>query len=163
MRVLLMVGAECAPRELGQRDSERHISKFGNCQAEDAASFINSLGVVPKIILASPFLRIQETGHCLAEKLAGDSVVETVHALMPGTGPDEILRAVTQRSGDCSDQDWKAVIIHESDADFIIRNLVGKDYSLPIAAGMVIGLEITCAQAKILGRILFSRYPGAID
>lgn len=160
MHVLLMVGADCDPLEVGQRDSERHISENGNCQAADAAFFINTIGVCPKIILASPFMRTQETGKCLAEKLTVDCNVETVPALMPGAGPDELLRAINQRSEDCSDQNWIAVIIHESDAALIFRSLIGEEYAIPMFPGMVVGLELSCAHAKISGKILFSRYPG---
>lgn len=161
MRVILMVGAECVPLEKGQRDSERHISEHGNYQAADAAFFLNSLNVTPQIILASPFLRTQETGKCLAEKLNSECVVESTPGLMPGAGPDEMMRAITQR-GDCNDQNWVAVIIHESDAAFILRSLIGEKYALPIASGTMLGVEISCAHAKISGKLLFSRYPGDI-
>ena len=162
MRVILIIGVECVPLEIGQRDSERHISKYGNCQAADAASFLNILGVLPKIILTSPFLRTQETGRCLAEKISGNCSVEPVPALMPGAGPDEIMQAITQRSSDCSDQEWTAVVIHEPDADFIIRNLIGQEYTVPINSGMVVGLELACAHGKVTGKLLFTRYPGEI-
>lgn len=162
MRVLLMVGADCPPLEAGQRDVERHISECGNCQAADAAHFLNTLGVVPKIIFTSPFVRIKETGNCLSERLSGGCQVEVVSALMPGAGPDELMRAITQRSGDCTIEEWIAVIIHESDANFIFRSLMGQDYSLPVYAGMVSGMDITCDHAQICGKLLFLRYPGEI-
>ena len=162
MRVLLMIGADCIPLEVGQRDSERHISEAGNCQVADAASFLNTLGISPKIILTSPFVRSQETGKCLAEKLKGDSSAETVPGLMPGAGPDELMRAITQRSDGCSAKEWIAVIIHELDAAFIFSSLIGVDFSIPICAGMLIGMEIACSHAKVNGKLLFSRYPGDI-
>lgn len=162
MQILLIVGAECAPLELGQRDVERHISEHGNCQAQDAANFLNDLGVSPHIILTGPFIRTKETGQCLSQKLNSGCKVETVSELMPGAGPGELMQSITQRSADCSEKGWIAVVIHSPDANYIFRSILGENYSLPICPGMVVGMEISCNHANISGKILFSRYPGAI-
>lgn len=159
MRVVLIVGADCVPLEIGKRDSERSLTETGKIQIEKSSDFLKKIGVFPECILVSPFIRSQETGRLLAEKLDNNGVVETLHLLMPGVGVDDLIKEISNRVASCSCL-WLGVVIHQTDADYIIQNLfLGKgECRIPISPGLLIGLDINVPQAKTID-LLFVKYP----
>ncbi len=164
MHVILMLSAQCKQQEVGSRDCDRSLTSEGRKDIIDAADFINRLDITPKKVLTGPFQRAKDTGDIFAANFKKSPNVEIVPGLMPGAGPEELMKAIANRSTRDS-KEWMTIVIHYSDTDFILGEILGekKKLNFLLCPGMIIGVDLAIVKGKLTGRILFTRYPGALN
>ena len=79
-------------------DEQRPLSLMGEEQARLAGEFLNHSGVVPDIVLASPFLRAEQTARLAAGELGAVRVQLSEH-LVPTSDPRNLLRELQSLAG----------------------------------------------------------------
>ena len=160
MRVLLMISAQCAPLEEGSRDCDRPLTNGGRRDAMEAAEFAKKLSIAPECVLVSPFQRSKVTGDIFAESFDNPPPVEIVPALMPGAGVSELMKAITDHT-EITQNDWILVVIHYSDANFILSSLFNQKnkFNFMLQPGILLGLDILLHKGALSAKILFSKYP----
>lgn len=110
--------AEAEPDETN--DSARKLTEKGLAQAEKAAKFIQSAGIVPEIILTSPKVRAKQTARPVARRLSETELSE-VPWLASGPAPETFLKEISAY------KNMAAVLLsgHEPDFSTIIAALIG--------------------------------------
>lgn len=151
-----MRSGECQSLEVGFRDSDRALTDRGIRESVSSAVFLSSLGVEPKAILASPFSRTKQTAEILSEHLPDNPPVIVAPYIMPGAGPDEILRSVKARI-DCSEKDCVIAVCHEPDISNTAIEILGLSPNtfIPMEAGSLVGINLSCMEGKIHGQLVF--------
>lgn len=156
MLLVLMRSGECHPLEPGARDSDRALNDRGIKEVVSGAVFLSSLGVEPKAILASPFKRTRQTAEILSEHLPDTPQVIVAPYIMPGAGPDEILRSIKARVI-CSENDCIIAVCHEPDITKTVLEILGlpQQTFIPMDNGALVGLSISCMEGRINGQFVF--------
>ena len=155
MLLVLMRSGECFPIETGGRDSDRQLNETGIRECVSSAIFLSSLEIEPKAILSSPFTRTKQTAEIISEHLPDNPEVIGAPYIMPGAGPEEILRSVTARTT-CSNDDCVLAVCHEPDISNTVRELLGiSNAFIPVANGTVIGFRMHSHEGTTSGNIVF--------
>lgn len=117
MHLLLLRHADAVPS--ARTDDLRPLSEKGRQQAKRVARFCKERGIVPDLILASPFLRTEETAQIVGEELKCEIVLSAFLAsgMMPFAAIEE-LRAY-QRF------DCVLLVGHEPDLSALAGTLLG--------------------------------------
>ncbi len=163
MLLILMRSAECVPLESGQRDSERALTDSGFGDVISSAIFINSLGLDPKVILTSPFKRTRQTADILSEHLQNHPQVVTAASIMPGSGVEELMRAVISNSDAASDE-WVVAVGHQPDIGMTLKELLepSNQFNLPVDPGSIFGIIVQNINGKLSGQLMFQFSPKAM-
>lgn len=75
-------------------DRERALTPEGKRKMARAATGLQSIGIVPDVLLSSPLRRAQETGVVVGAALAPDVTIEIYPPLAPGHGPEEVVKGL---------------------------------------------------------------------
>lgn len=163
MLLILMRSAESVPFEPGQRDSERVLTDSGCGDVISSAIFINSLGLDPKIVLCSPFKRTKQTADILSEHLTNHAPVVIAPSIMPGSGVEELMRAVISNSDESSDE-WVLAVGHQPDIGMTLSELLepAGQYVLPVDSGSIFGIIVQNINGKLNGQLMFQFSPTAM-
>jgi len=163
MLLILMRSAECVPFEDGQRDSERALTDSGFGDVISSAIFINSLGLDPRMILSSPFKRTKQTADILSEHLTNHPAVVTATSIMPGSGVEELMRAVISNS-DAQDDEWVVAVGHQPDIGMTLKELLepSNQFNLPVDSGSIFGVIVQNVNGRLSGQLMFQFSPKAM-
>jgi len=83
-------------------DPERALTAKGEERTARAALGLAALGVAPRFIFTSPYVRARQTAEIAARFLCRhESPVVTTAALLPGASPRELLKEVRSREEGC--------------------------------------------------------------
>ncbi|HBC89467.1 MAG TPA: hypothetical protein DCZ94_21220 [Lentisphaeria bacterium] len=163
MLLILMRSAECVPLEAGQRDSERALTDSGFGDVISSAIFVNSLGLDPKVILSSPFKRTKQTADILSEHLSNHPPVITAASIMPGSGVEELMRAVISNS-DAGSDEWVVAVGHQPDIGMTLKELLepANQFNLPVDPGSIFGIIVQNINGRLSGQLMFQFSPKAM-
>lgn len=104
-------------------DPERFLTDKGKTRTRAAAKGLRRIDIAPVIIIASPYVRAQQTAEIAREELGGDAIaLESSDALIPMADPSrivDILRAKTDSNILC--------VGHAPNLDLVVAYLVGAD------------------------------------
>jgi phosphohistidine phosphatase len=102
-------------------DAERRLTPRGRRRTEAAAAGLRALGVEPRAVLSSPYVRAAETAAIALEALAppGVAVVPT-DALLPDAPPDDLPRVLQRLDAQCV-----LCAGHAPHLDLLIAHLLG--------------------------------------
>lgn len=87
MRLWVLRHGEAEPR--ANSDAERRLTAHGREQVLRSAAQL--LGCAPQVILASPYVRAQQTAALVHEALGLDKPVQTVPWLTPESDPQQVI------------------------------------------------------------------------
>jgi phosphohistidine phosphatase len=104
-------------------DPERFLTEKGKSRTRAAAKGLHRIDIAPVLIIASPYVRAQQTAEIAREELGGDAIAfESNDALIPMADPSrivDILRARTESNIMC--------VGHAPNMDLVVAYLVGAD------------------------------------
>ncbi len=144
-------------------DADRPLSEAGQEQARRLGRFLQHQGLRPDPIICSPFVRTEECAALIAGELDAEISPTPVTMLVPGSGPDELLRAAMDHGG-VADR-WLLAVLHEPDIGHILGALLLEDKPWPLAvhAGDLFALEVHCDHGRSRGELVLyyspSRFP----
>lgn len=137
LRLFLLRHGSAGLRSAWQgKDADRPLTDDGAKQVKRAARRLAEQGVVPDLIVTSPFERAAATARIVAKVLGVRDLVVTDPALAPGFGPaqlDELLRA----HGDAT---ALMLVGHEPDLSEVTESLCGG--RIRLQKGGLVELEI---------------------
>lgn len=102
-------------------DPERFLTDKGKTRARQGARGLRALGIAPEIVIASPYVRAQQTAEIACEELGGVARI-TSDMLVPMADPSRIvdeLRARAEQNILC--------VGHAPNLDLVAAYLVGAD------------------------------------
>lgn len=79
-------------------DGQRRLTAVGRARMQRAAMGLRALDVDPAVILTSPLPRASETAAIVAATIAPRTRPQVLEALIPGTPPADVLRALRPAS-----------------------------------------------------------------
>ncbi len=164
MFLVLMRSGECQALDIGGRDSDRALTDKGVREAVSSAIFLSSLGVEPRAILASPFKRTRQTADILSEHLPENPQVIVAPYIMPGAGPEEIIRSVKARTN-CSEKDCVIAVCHEPDISKTTMEIAHfpQNAFIPMEPGSLVGVNLSCSDGRIHGHLVFFFSPRSMN
>ncbi|MFK0089830.1 phosphohistidine phosphatase SixA [Pseudomonas sp. NPDC090755] len=112
MKLWVLRHGEAEPN--ARTDAERNLTAHGREQVLRSAAVL--LGQPPQVILASPYVRAQQTAALVHDALGFDKPVQTVPWLTPGTDPKKVIGEL-----DKLDLEQVLVVSHQP----LVSNLVG--------------------------------------
>jgi len=136
MQLLLLRHADALPR--ASTDDARPLSAKGTQQAQRVARFCKERGLQPDLILASPFLRTEQTARIVAEALGAELILCAFLAsgMMPAAALEELH---AYQRFDCV-----LLVGHEPDLSELGGALLGasKDGALRMRKATLAGLDV---------------------
>ncbi len=134
MQLLLLRHADAEP--LAATDAERRLTEKGERQAERVARFLKTTGLIPELLLTSPFTRASQTAQAVGKTLEIEPV--TASFLASGMRPEQALGELAAYAN------FQRVIIvgHEPDFSLLASALLGASSSLHIRKAALVGLEV---------------------
>lgn len=104
-------------------DPERFLTDKGQVRTRLAARGLRAIGIAPEVIIASPYVRAQQTAQIAREELGGEAIaLVTADVLTPMAEPAavvELLRARTEQNLMC--------VGHAPNLDRVLAYLTGAD------------------------------------
>ena len=135
-------------------DAERQLTAKGVARTEQAARFLEALGVRPGVLYSSPLIRARETADILGEHL--QLAVKLTPELAPGFNADGLERLV-QGLGD----DDVMLVGHEPDFSSTIQALTGPG-RVAVKKGGLARVDIT-SSAPLRGSLVWLLTPKIMD
>lgn len=80
----------------GGADAQRRLTDWGRVQAETMAGVVKRAGDIPDQIVASPYVRAQQTAQILARTLGLSEKMETGRLLSPAASHDDLTAVVRE-------------------------------------------------------------------
>ncbi|MFN8379776.1 MAG: phosphohistidine phosphatase SixA [Anaerolineae bacterium] len=136
-------------------DSERQLTSRGVARTEQAARFLDTLGVRPGILYTSPLVRARETAEILGKGLR--LAVKVTPELAPGFNADALERLV-QGLGEAEEA---MVVGHEPDFSSTITALTGLG-RVVVKKGGLARVDIAAA-APLRGSLVWLLTPKIMD
>ena len=119
-------------------DAKRPLTHQGAARMSTAAEGLSSIGVTPDVVIASPFVRAEQTADILVKCLGGDARLVTAPALAPGGSPAAVAEAVATLAKGRS----IALVGHEPGLGELAAWLVGARQPLPFKKGGVCRIDV---------------------
>ena len=135
-------------------DAERQLTSKGVARTEQAAHFLEALGVRPGALFSSPLVRARETAEILGKHL--QLAVKVAPELGPGFGA-EALEALVQGLGD----DDVMLVGHEPDFSNTIQALTGLG-RVVVKKGGLARVDIA-STAPLRGSLVWLLTPSIMD
>jgi phosphohistidine phosphatase len=166
MKIMVMRHADALGKAAAavEYDAERPLSDRGRVDAQRVGAALLALGCAPADLLSSPLIRSQETAAIVAEAVGGDpQAVIPLSVLSPGSGPDELLRAVSTH-GD-AEHDWVLAVMHEPDVSHILGVTLfgGRECPLPVYPGDLFALDLQSAGGHTRASLAFALSQTVLD
>lgn len=136
-------------------DAERQLTAKGVARTEQAARFLDALGVRPGVLYTSPLVRAVETANILGERLR--LAVKVAPALAPGFNA-EALEALLPGMGD---DDEVMLVGHEPDFSSTITALTGLG-RVVVKKGGLARVDVV-ATAPLRGSLVWLLTPKIMD
>ncbi len=102
-------------------DPERYLTDKGKTRARLGARGLKALGIAPEIVIASPYVRAQQTAEITCEELDGAEQI-TSELLVPMADPSRILELMRTRT-----EQNILCVGHAPNLDRVAALLVGAD------------------------------------
>lgn len=126
----------------GQMDSERALTEGGRTWAREAFRTLPSRLPGPEVILASPFLRAQQTAGLLAEAFPGGIPrVETWPDLVPSGSAILVETSLRTRMAETPEAACLALVTHQPLVSELVVRLTGRRVAFPPAGWAVLAFE----------------------
>jgi phosphohistidine phosphatase len=158
MKILIMRHTQALTKEQSEAayDADRRLSTLGKKHAKEISSYLLGLDIQPNPILTSPFIRCHETAEIIASNLPYDVNVKALSILAPGSGLDDLLRAIINH-GENND-DWTLCILHQPDVSFILGTLICTDsnFTVPVKNGDIYALDVQIKHGRRDAFLIFS-------
>ena len=119
-------------------DAKRPLTHQGAARMGTAAEGLSAMGVKPDVVIASPFVRAEQTADILVKCLGGDARLVTAPALAPGGSPAAVAEAVATLAKGRS----IALVGHEPGLGELAAWLVGARQPLPFKKGGVCRIDV---------------------
>ena len=120
MELLIVRHATAEVQTASQQDSERTLTEDGRGQAERAGVKLVERNLVPELILASPYVRAQETAQIISKVCSGVEVITAPWAASGMKSEDAL-----QQLRDYKEFASVAIVGHEPDLSSLVCHLMG--------------------------------------
>lgn len=134
MKLWVLRHGEAEPR--ARTDAERNLTAHGRDQVLRSAARL--LGQPPQVILASPYVRAQQTAALVHEALGFDKPVQTVSWLTPDTDPQQVIGELDKLG-----LDQVLLVSHQPLVSALVGLLVNGNYQNqpPMSTATLAGLD----------------------
>jgi phosphohistidine phosphatase len=95
MLIYLMRHADAEPKRPGGKDEERRLTEKGIEVTDRVSRGLKRMGVMPDLILSSPFVRAFETADIVRRTLGISRGVVKVHELVPDSDFDTLMKILS--------------------------------------------------------------------
>ncbi len=140
-------------------DPERYLTDKGRMRTKLAAKGLLAVGIAPEVIIASPYVRAQQTAEIAREVLGGDALpLVTSDTLTPMADPSDVVDMLRARG-----EQNLLCVGHSPNLDRVLAYLVGADE--PIGALKKAGcasLEIRHGRPGPGNALLVGLYPTSV-
>ncbi len=165
MRIMLMRHADALSRAAAgaKFDADRPLSTVGREQARLVGQLIAHYGTLPTPIVCSPFVRTQETAALVNEQLPAPAQILPLTILAPGSGSDELLRAMLNYADPANN--WVLAVLHEPDVSCILGAWLYPDarYPFEVHPGDLFAVSLEIGHGKCAARLLASYSPSGMN
>lgn len=130
------------------RDFDRALTSSGRDRVRAVALRLAEMGEAPKLIVASPLVRAQQTAEIVAKELR-TGAIETDRDLAPGGDGVTYVRAAATLG-----RKRLMVVGHEPDLSDLVSQLLGAPFAFDMLKAMVVGLRIAPGEKTDLRFVL---------
>lgn len=134
MKLWVLRHGEAEPR--ARTDAERRLTAHGRDQVMRSAAQL--FGQLPQVILASPYVRAQQTATLVHDALGGGELVRTVPWLTPDTDPQQVIGELDKLG-----LDQVLLVSHQPLVSALVGLLVNGNYQNqpPMSTASLAGLD----------------------
>jgi phosphohistidine phosphatase len=149
MKVYLIRHAEAVDRIGDAPDAARHLTARGRLSVRETARRLKDEGFRPKVFVASPLVRAQQTADILAEQTGYDGEVLAAAHLGPGFDVEGLNAVLDSFPGETE----IALVGHEPDVGRVVSQLLSlpKGYAMP--KGAVAALVLPDSGTRLRGTL----------
>lgn len=130
------------------RDFDRALTPSGRDRVRSVAQKLAEMDEVPKLVVASPLVRAQQTADIVARELK-TAAIETERDLAPGGDGVTFVRSAATLG-----RKRLMVVGHEPDLSDLVTQLLGAPFAYDMLKAMVVGLRVTPGEKTELRFVL---------
>ncbi|CAN5350640.1 phosphohistidine phosphatase SixA [soil metagenome] len=119
------------------RDFDRALTAPGRDRVRAVAAKLREMDEAPKLVVASPLVRAQQTADLVAKELRVEAI-ETDDAFAPGGDGAAFVHAAAAQG-----KKRLMVVGHEPDLSELVTELLAAPFDFDMLKAMVVGLRIT--------------------
>jgi len=102
MEIYILRHGAAEDRRPGHSDADRRLTVEGRDKLRRVLEVARASGVVPPVVLSSPYVRAFETAEIAAEVLKSPRPVVTSKALVPSSSPEAVWQLIRDYSGEAA-------------------------------------------------------------
>ena len=130
------------------RDFDRALTASGRDRVRAVAQKLREMDEAPKLVVASPLVRAQQTADIVVREL-GLAPVETERDIAPGGDAPTFVRAAA-----AAGKKRLMVVGHEPDLSELVVHLLGEPFRFDMLKAMVVGLRVQTGKRTELRFVL---------
>ena len=157
MEIYLLRHGAAEERSPTGRDRDRRLTAEGEAEVRLMARRVAIMGMQPKVILASPYVRAQATAAIFVEVLAFDGELLAAPVLVPDSSPTAVWEEIRGFPEAAS----LLLISHEPLVSATLAWMTGVDRAGPFATAGLARVDVETLGPLPLARMRFLMAPGS--
>ncbi len=130
------------------RDFDRALTSSGRDRVRSVAQKLAEMDEMPKLVIASPLVRAQQTAEIVAKELK-TAPIETERDLAPGGDGVTFVRSAATLG-----RKRLMIVGHEPDLSDLVSQLLGAPFGFDMLKAMVVGLRLVPSEKTELRFVL---------